>query len=554
MFLILFFLVFSCSREKEKISIDIDGTEQAQNLSIVKTEQLDQSHAIYDLERIYNINIYSPVFFRAEIARSDGPYIFSVHTSEWTKEIEFIAINKKTSIYFTIPGPCEIKAFSIRVSENSEKYFSGNIALPLLERVTLIGKRDFVEGFVISHDSVSQSENFKNIISDNKNSFAFDLDGYFDAGPLSHLVIEVDAKPLSSVEHIHVDFFTGGQRNTIRAFPAKGRVVITATDLSEVIPGFQQGKTKADTIVTVTSSDTTNTFNKILLLRNQIDTSQLIGLKADLETILNYSMEKWRRKDFELFSWTILPEYLFIDLIDYHYQDMMFKRLAFFVEKANFAGKLLTHAEMRGRHGWNAHNYKADDLCNFFNLAQQTNFQLTEEEELLKVILQKNNVIKKEGDLLVPIKGGILTVTREATMDLRRLFLNHEGYHGIFFASEEFRKKCWEIWNNSSPNVKRFWEVFLSSRSYDITNEYLLVNEVMGFNLQQTPAAGRDYFFNRQIPALERRFPAQKGLFDNLRANHRGEFFQISNDFANALFALTGLPPGNLLLIEKVSR
>jgi len=486
----LFFLVFSCTREKEKIFIDIDGTEQAKSLSIVKTEQLDQDHVIYNFERIYNINTHNPVFFRAEIARAEGPYVFSIHTSEWIKEIEFIAINKKTSIYFTIPGPCEIKAFSIKVSENSEKYFYGNITLPLLDQVTLIKQGDFVEGFVISHDSVSQSENFKNIISDNRNSFVFDLDGYFDTSPLSHLIIEVDAKPLNNIEHVHVDFFTGGQRNTIRAFPVKGRVVITATDLSGVIPGFQQGRTKADTIVTVTSSGTANTFNKILLLRDHVDTSQFIGLKADLGTILNYSMERWRNKNFELFSWTILPEYLFIDLIDYHYQDMMFKRLAFFVEKANFAGRLLTHAEMRGRHGWNAHNYKADDLCNFFNLAQQTNFQLTEEEELLKVILQKNNVIEKQGDMFVPIKGGILTVTQEAIPYLRRLFLNHEGYHGIFFASEEFRRKCWEIWNNSSPNVKRFWELFLSSRSYDITNEYLLINEVMGFNLQQTPAAG----------------------------------------------------------------
>jgi len=552
-FLILFFAIFSCNRSEEKsppINLDVRGM-RAETLSISGKEQLGPTHVLYNLERVYRVNTHNPVFFRAEIERSEGPYIFSVHTSEWAREIEFIAVNKKTVIYFTVSGPCEIKAFSIRVSENSSRYFSGNITMPLLEEVRIIGRDDFAEGFVISHNSVSQSENFKNTISDNKNSFIFDLDGYFDTRLLSHIIIEVNPRPLNQIRWIYVNFYTGTIRNTIRAFPVQGRVTITATDLSEIIPGFRQGVTKADTIVTVNSSDNTNIFNRISLVRNPVDTSPLIGLEADLGTILNYRMERWRQRDFELFTWTIFPEFLFMDLINYRYQELMFKRLAFFVEKAGFAGTLLTHAEMDGLHGWNAHNYKADDLCNFFNLARQTNFKLTEEEELLIVILQKNNIIKKEGDIFVPIKGGILTIAREATPALRRTFLNHEGYHGVFFTMEEFREKSWEIWNNISPNKQRFWEIFLSHREYDITNEYLLVNEVMAFHLQQTPERGRDYF-NRQIAALRRDYPEERHFFDNLRANYFEEFFQTSIAYANALFALTGLPPGNLVLIERV--
>ncbi|MCL2704991.1 MAG: hypothetical protein FWE72_02145 [Spirochaetaceae bacterium] len=551
---LLLFVLFSCTGEEKKIFINIDSSGRTENISLIKDEQLGKNIVFYNLKKAYKINSSEPLFFKAEINKSEGSCIFAIHTSAWVKEIEFIAEDKEASIYFTVPAkdePCEIKGFSIRVSEN---YFLKNITIPLLKEVRSINKKDFVEGYIITNDSVSQSENLRNLISDNKNSFIFDLDGYFDNQPLSNILIEIDEKPLDKIEELSISFYTGGIKNSIKVFPVKGRINITSTDLSEIIPEFLAGKIKTDTIVSINLSDNTNIFKKIFLMRNKVDTSALIALEADFGTIINYQIEKWRQEKFEIFSWSIFPEFLVIDTADYAFQDSMFKRLAFFVEKPESVGKILTDTEMSGLHGWNAHDYKAEDLCNFFNLAQQTGFILSNEEELLKIILQENKIIKKSGSQFLPLRGGILSISRETTPSLRRVFVMHEGYHGVFFASEEFRKKSNEIWAKTSSDIKLFWKIFLMHRNYDVKNNYLLVNEFMAYHLQQNPVNGQAYFFNYSIPLLQERYLSRKDFFNNLKENYKNEFFSISTEFADTLFSITGLPAGNLIFIRKSSK
>ncbi|MCL2481096.1 MAG: hypothetical protein FWF38_05250 [Spirochaetaceae bacterium] len=551
---LLLLVIFSCTVEERKFYINIDGSGRTENISMKKEEQPAKNLVLYNLKKAYKVNSNNPLFFKAEIENSEGPYIFTIHTSVWAKEIEFIAVDKKTTIYFTVPGkdePCEIKAFSIRLSENYDNYFWGNLAIPLLKEIRLIDKSDFVEGYIITHDSVSQSENFKNVISDNKNSFVFDLDGFFDNQALSNIIIEIDEKPLNEIEEPNINFYTGGIKNSIKAFPVKGRINITSIDLSEIIPEFLPGKRKTNTVVLINSSDNANIFKKISLIRDKVDTSPLIALEADFGTIINYQIEKWRQEKFEIFSWSIFPEFLVIDTHDYKFQNSMFKRLAFFVEKPESAGKLLTDAQMSGLHGWNAHDYKAEDLCNFFNLAQKTGFSLSDEEELLKIILQENKIIKKENSQFLPLRGGILSISRETIPSLRRVFVMHEGYHGVFFASGEFRKKSNEIWVKTSSDIKLFWQIFLAHRNYDIKNNYLLVNEFMAYHLQQNPTNGQAYFFNYSIPLLRERYPSRKDFFNNLKENYKEEFFSISTEFENTLFSITGLPAGNLIFISK---
>ncbi|MCL2294199.1 MAG: hypothetical protein FWC36_04970 [Spirochaetes bacterium] len=549
--LFLLFAIFSCGREEKKISIE--DAEHPKVISINRGELRGNNLVFYDLKNRYKINSNNPVFFKAEIDRAKGPYMFAIHTSAWIKEIEFFALDKKTYIYFTIFEPSEIEAFSIRLLENSDRSFPQNITVPQLREVRLINQSDFVEGYIVSHNYVSQSENFRNIISDNKNTFVFDLDGYFNANPLSHIIIEVDAKPLNEIERPYIHFFTDGVKSTITAFPVKGRITITATDLSQIIPDFWPGKANTNTIVTINSPGSANIFDRISLIRNQIDISPLAALEADFGTIIDYPMANWRHREFELFSWTHFPEYLLIDTIDYRFQASMFKRLAFFAEKLGFAGQLLTDAELYRKHGWNAHNYKADDLSHFFNLAESTNFPITAEEKLLREILQANNIIKRENSKFVPIDGGILSISRETVPYLRRIFIMHEGYHAVYFALEEFREKTRQIWLNAPPNIKVFWELFLARRTYDITSEYLFLNEFMGFHLQQDPVRGQNYFFSNAIPFLERRLPEKVSFFNTLRQNYREEFYSISNQFAEAVFAVAGFPPGDLLFIRRVN-
>ncbi len=549
---VVFFLFFSCAGDGKSFHAKMNLNESSGNVQIIKEEQNGKNLVLYNLKKQPKINQTDPVFFKAEIDKASGPYVFTINTTAWIKEIEFMAENKKTVIYFTISEPCKIKSFSISLPENIDKEIAKNIVLPSLEEVRSISKNDFIEGYQVSNNSISQSENFRNTIIGSKNSFIFDLNGYFISNPLSHLTIEIDEKKADEINEIYISFYNSGGINIIKAFTIKGRINITSTDLSEIISEFPFEKTKTDTIVTINSAKNNNIIKKILITRGQIvDTSPFTALEADFGTIINYPIEKWRHEQYELFAWSIFPEFIVIDTVNYKFQDSMFKRLAFFVEKPESAGKLLTDIEMSGQHGWNAHDYKAEDMCNFFNLAEETGFILSDEEELLKVILQENKIIKKDKSQFLPLRGGILSVSRETTPKLRKVFVNHEGYHGVFFSSKEFREKSSEIWDNTSPDVKLFWKVFLAHRNYDIENNYLLVNEFMAYNLQQSPGQCEDYIFNYSIPLLEKRYVSRKEFFDNLKENYREEFYSVSSQFADSLFSITGLPPGNLFFINK---
>ena len=58
-------------------------------------------------------------------------------------------------------------------------------------------------------------------------------------------------------------------------------------------------------------------------------------------------------------------------MASYEIQDAFFKRLAFFVEKAGHAGRIESLSALGGLHGYNAHDYRAEDLARFFDTARR---------------------------------------------------------------------------------------------------------------------------------------------------------------------------------------
>ena len=72
--------------------------------------------------------------------------------------------------------------------------------------------------------------------------------------------------------------------------------------------------------------------------------SQGSPIPADPADILSYRVESWRNSRYEVFSWDAFPEILIFDTANYAVQDRLFKRLAFFVEKTGFRGRLSTDA------------------------------------------------------------------------------------------------------------------------------------------------------------------------------------------------------------------
>ena len=226
----------------------------------------------------------------------------------------------------------------------------------------------------------------------------------------------------------------------------------------------------------------------------------LAPIKVDPGLIMKWSRNNWRGNDYELFEWDRFPGVLLFDISTYAVQDDFFRRLAFFVEKAGFKGRLLSDSELKGKHGYNAHDYKADDLARFFEKARVENFPLNEKELLLKEILAYNGVIHiaSNGEVSAG-SGAAISISQESPLYLRSQFIAHEGWHGIFFVDEEFRNTVASIYYTIDPQtlayMRRYFQV-TSSLNYDVRDDYLMKNEFMAYLLQQPVSSTAAYFVN----------------------------------------------------------
>jgi hypothetical protein len=181
-------------------------------------------------------------------------------------------------------------------------------------------------------------------------------------------------------------------------------------------------------------------------------------------------------------------------------QDRLLKRLAFFVEKTGFRGRLAPDAEIADLHGWNAHDYRAEDLALFFDAARRSYFPLSGEERGLETILLNEGVIRETTGGIAAGSGGIISVSRESADYLRFRFMVHEGFHGLFFIDEDFRDFSRRRWERLPATAKRFIVSFFEYQQYDIKDEYLLINEFMAHILQQ-PVSQAGEYFGRNLPS-----------------------------------------------------
>lgn len=227
------------------------------------------------------------------------------------------------------------------------------------------------------------------------------------------------------------------------------------------------------------------------------------AIPADPGLILSYRQEAWRDRRYEVFRWERFPGILIFDTANYASQDALFKRIAFFVEKAGFRGRLATEAEIAGLHGWNAHDYRAEDLAAFFETARKTSFPLNAEERELLTILEANGLVVRSAAPNAPIEAGsgaIVSISRESEGYLRSLFMTHECYHGIFFVDEDFRRFAGQRWDGLDPIARRFIKAYFDMHRYDVSDRYLMMNELMAYCLQQ-PVSGAAKYFGATLPS-----------------------------------------------------
>ena len=217
-------------------------------------------------------------------------------------------------------------------------------------------------------------------------------------------------------------------------------------------------------------------------------------LTADPGIVLEYPQENWRDRRFEIFRWEDFPSILIFDTADYAVQDRLFKRLAFFTEKKGFRGRLAADSEIGALHGWNAHDYRPEDLARFYNAAAAENFPLLAEERELEKILLQCGVLLRDGGGLRPGAGAVISVSRQSSGYLRTLFMTHEGFHGLFFIDGPFRNFSRRRWDGLSAPAKRFILSYFDFQGYDVNDEYLVINEFMAHVLQQPVSRAARYF------------------------------------------------------------
>lgn len=212
---------------------------------------------------------------------------------------------------------------------------------------------------------------------------------------------------------------------------------------------------------------------------------------TDPGLILEWNQNNWRCKDYEIFEWDRFPGILFFDMKNHAVQDNFFRRLAFYVEKEGYRGKLMTNEQIGDMHGYNAHDYSPESLAKFFNEAEKTNFKLNKEEYLLKEILLQNGLLKQDSEkegLVVPGSGGLVSISRESPAWSRVRLLAHEGWHTLFFKYEDFRNFVSAVFYTMDANSIQFMKDYFNSQpslGYDLSDEYLLHNEFMAYIMQQ---------------------------------------------------------------------
>lgn len=239
----------------------------------------------------------------------------------------------------------------------------------------------------------------------------------------------------------------------------------------------------------------------------------IFPIKTDPGLILDWPERNWRTALYELFEWDRFPGVLFFDFKNYSVQDDFLRRLAFFVEKAGYRGRLLDDSALEGKHGYNAHDYKSDSLAEFFTKAERENFLLNESERLLRDILLARGVIVSDGGGYSAGGGAVISISRESNEGLRYRLLAHEGWHGIYFTDERFRNVVSAVYGTidgaSREFITRYWGT-QADLSYDVNDDYLAQNEFMAYLMQQPLSSVAQYFVHlasrgsvmRAIPAL----------------------------------------------------
>jgi hypothetical protein len=254
--------------------------------------------------------------------------------------------------------------------------------------------------------------------------------------------------------------------------------------------------------------------------------------------------------DFALFKWDALPSVVVLVFKDYDTQDRYLKRLAFFVEKAGYRGTLQKDEVIEPLHGWNAHDYRPEDLAAFFEKASAVSFPLSIQERSLEKLLIARGILREEEGKVGPGTGALLSVSLETEQNLRRTLLVHESTHAIFFADEEYRAFVRKIWSSLSDDEKWFWKAYFSWAMYDTGSDYLMANEFQAYLMQQPTSSAMEYFTVRKADELLAKHPELEARVDAYMKRYGASFEARARDVEAWLARRYGFSAGKTYFLD----
>lgn len=385
---------------------------------------------------------------------------------------------RKTDLLFALPAenPESVKGFLVQAT--------GQVTLVASElctpRLGLIIEADSLtagfgpDGGSWQGDSIPDSFNF---------SQAFAYDTVSDGG---YIIVHFRNNPQ--------DAGRNGSAGSVRLTAGSTEFDCRRTrEEHQVTTVFSERLQNRGALVTINSNKEMITGIEYVLIPKQ-NSAPII---TDPGCIIDWPSEKWRNSEYEYFVWDKFPSILFFDTRDYAVQDDMLKRLAFFSEKEGYRGTLAPDSEIAGQHGYNAHDYRAETLAEFFDKAEKENFPLNRLERDLCAILVDNGIILKTDEGYTAGEGAIISISQESARYLRSQLLSHETFHGLYFMTEAFRDKVAEVRSTTDKKSLDFIYGYFQSQptlGYDPSDEYLMLNEFMAYIMQLGVGSVPSYF------------------------------------------------------------
>lgn len=275
---------------------------------------------------------------------------------------------------------------------------------------------------------------------------------------------------------------------------------------------------------------------------------------ASLSSLLAAGPDVWQSNKAGLFYWIQNPQVRIFKTDSYQTQREFFIRPGFYYCVDEAKGRVFDIDWYKNKHSYNAHDYKASDLADFYMQAVEEDRSLTAMEQRLYDILNEAGILQRqyEGVISAGTQTAVLSFSAESPPTLAKRLLAHELFHGIFYASKEYREGCFELYNSRSSEEKFYWKTFLGAKGfldgrrgyygYAVDDPYVLVNEMQAHLMQLSSDIITTYFIDIYARRLISSFPEHKKRLLHVFDHNGKDFIRLREKIEVLLETSTGIP------------